>query len=87
MPVTTPCPLCVPPGERQWQLSDGVTVLEGHIADCGIRGVECRLLVDGLCRLVERCANLEEALATLAERREHYEQKGWKRAGLNVATV
>ena len=89
-PTTTAapkCPLCDPAGDRQWQLSDGVTVIEGHVADCGDRGVECRLLVDGLCRLIERCASLDEALATLSERREQYLQRGWKLADLNAAAV
>lgn len=77
MRVPTRCPLCVPLGEQQWRLSNGATVVEGHVADLGERGVECRLLVDGRCRLVERCATREDALATLDERREHYLGSGW----------
>ena len=78
MPAEKSCPLCHPfLGVPHWRLSDGVVVLEGHIASCGTWGVEYRLLFDGLCRFTQRFTTHEEALGALTARRVEYLESGW----------
>lgn len=54
------------PGALRWRLHDGMNVLEGFIADCGLLGVELRLYFNGSFSFSARYPTSEEAHSELA---------------------
>jgi hypothetical protein len=63
-------------GTVVWRLHDGRSWLEGRLADCGMRGFEYRLFIDGRFICSERFLARQDALKALSDVELHYRRLG-----------